>query len=365
MEKFENLGGSITNSGLQNSTAIKAALKSHSAISFGAGTYLFSERITYQIGDSSSITLIGSGADVTVLEWGEISDGIELTYSNNNCSSHIRNLTISTNQNGKSKGLSLVKSTIDPNPANGPLSDITGVTIRGANGYANGNSWKTGIILNGISNINLTDINITGTGGAYSTNGTGLLIEGVSPGSVAFNITRATINYVNTGIIIGSNVQGVTVSQSNLTGNTYGIYVPVSGKNTGQSMLVVTNGNQFNCATAAINIETDYEGVVITNNMFIIPNGSPSIGVQLLLSNTFSIVGNSFVSAGGTSQNGVVIAGYANGAGIVSGNSFGQINPTNIWLQDSSQYVNVQGNGFRTGSTINTGTNNSVAIATD
>lgn len=365
MEKFENLGGSVTNSGQQNSTAIKVALKSHSAISFGAGTYQFSERITYQIGGSSSLTLIGSGADVTVLEWNEISDGIELTYSNNNCSSHIRNLTISTNQNDKSKGLSLVKSTIDQNPANGPLSDITGVTIRGANGYANSQSWKTGIILNGISNINLTDINITGTGGAYSTNGTGLLIEGVSPGSVAFNITRATINYVNTGIIIGANVQGVTVSQSNLTGNTYGIYVPVSGKNTGQSMLVVTNGNQFNCATAAINIETDYEGVVVTNNMFIIPNGSPSIGVQLLLSNTFNIVGNSFVSAGGTSQNGVVIAGYGNGAGIVSGNSFGQINPTNIWLQDSSQYVNVQGNSSRTGSTINTGTNNSVGNATD
>ena len=355
MNTIECFGGGTHR--LDNAPALKAALEYTNVVLFGPGVYNFSQGVTLTIpiGGSvqgSSVLLQGCGADVTILNWPNINGGLTLTYSDSLSSAHVRNMTLATGQSNGGTGLALNISNGTSNPANGPLSDITGVTLRGSDGYAMSNYWTTGILLSGVSNVNLMEINITGEGcSTYSTNGTGLEITGSSEATpVAFNISRATINYVGIGINIGPFVQGVLVTASNFTGDEQGVYAPPEMVVSNKSMLYINGGNQFNCSTAAVNVQSVVVGLQVLGNMIIVPGATNGIqtvvGVQIGLAGPFSVVNNQFVSAGGNGQNGIVIQGYYAGTGLISGNNFYALNPTTIWLQAGSQNVNVQSNAY-------------------
>jgi len=277
-------------------------------------------------------------------------------------------MTLATDQSNGGIGLALDLREGTQSPAYGPLSEIVGVTLRGYDGYAKSNYWTKGILLSGMSNVNLTDVAITGPKPTpkYSKKGTGLEISGSKQAiPVAFNITRATINLVEIGIEIGRFVQGVTISGSNLTGNWTGVYVPQEADNSKRSMLFVNNGNQFNCMNAAINVQSKITDIQVTGNMIILPwisDQSATVGVQIGPAGPFSIVNNAFVSADGSANNlnGVVIQKYWTGAGLISGNNFSAMNPTAIFLQEESQKVNVQSNAYAVGEVVNKGKSNRI-----
>lgn len=346
MITIEAFGGGTDR--LDNAPALKAALAYSNVVIFGPGIYNFLQGVAYTIPTKEAVLLQGRGADATILNWPNADGGLALSYSDWRSSAHVRDMTLATGKSNGGIGLTLIIAEGSSNPANGPLSDIKGVTLRGSDGYAMSNCWTTGVLLSGVSNVNLTDVSITGQGGsAYSTNGTGLEISGSSEAiPVAFNITRSTINYVGFGINIGPFVQGVAIASSNFTGDGTGVYVPPENSDSNRSMLYINGNNQFNCSTAAINVQSVVVGLQVSGNAIIMPGNS--LGVQIGQAGPFSITNNQFISADGAAigQNGIVIQGYSSGAGVISGNNFYALNQTAIWLQAGSQNVNVQSNTY-------------------
>ena len=220
-------GGNNTDSA-DNTAALASAISaqgSQACVFFPAGTYEFLENASETLPSGvASLTLVGSGQDVTDLVWPS-GGGLTINYQGQDDSVHVRDLSILTGTTDAGSGLALVQASAVADPANTPPTTVDNVTIRGADGYAVTDYWADGISDDGVSNVNVNNTSITGAGGAsYSTTGTGINIYGSSATiPVAFNLSNSFIQYVGTGFQYGSYTQGVTISQSNFTGDNYGV----------------------------------------------------------------------------------------------------------------------------------------------
>lgn len=332
---------------------------------FPPGVYAFSSQFVYSLPTSTaSITIEGAGADVSILKWAA-GGGFQVNYSGPGNSAHIRNLSIVTGTTATGNGLVLYQNASSiPNPANSALSEISGVAIRGSDGYAATNYWNTGIYISGVSNVNIVGSSITGQGAGYTTVGTGISIIGTSAAQgVQYNIVGSAIQYVGTGLLYGNYVQGVAVAQSNFTGDNYGIVVNTPAQ--GQDQLTIT-GSQFNCKTIGIYDQIGIAGLSIYGNYIIVPytTGSTVAGVQLASVFGASITSNVIqrIGSSNTNTNGVIIQGGGTIAGVITGNVLANLY-TGIWLTTASSNINVQSNAY-TGNTnsnvLNQGTGNTV-----
>src|SRR6202000_1892727 len=220
---------------------------------FPPGKYKFATNVAYTLPTTSaSITVQGAGSDVSILAWTN-GGGLTITSQSQNNSQHIRNLTFTTQGTGVGNGLTLQSSAAsNPQPDNSAFSDISGVTFRGDDGYDLINYGNVALSINGTSNINLINDRIQGPTNAsgYTSVGTGVVISGTSAQlPVVFNFSSCTMNDIGTAILVAAPMQGMSVTQSNFVGGTYGILVNAGLSNFAEMTVMAS---QFNVANTAI-----------------------------------------------------------------------------------------------------------------
>lgn len=338
--------GGVPDGKTDNSAAFNAAIaaepQGNVCVYIPPGIWAFSAQLSYtQPTTNSSITIVGAGADVTQLLW-SAGGGLLLNYNGAFDSVHIKDLSMLTGATGTGSAITLNQTqTSILNPANSALSNISNVTIRGVDGYAQTDYWNTGVNVIGVSNVNFTGDAFYGPQNA--TGGIGASISGTSAlPPVVFNFTNCTFYSQYYGINYGNRVQGVTVSQSNFTGQVYGI-IAGSGLS-GLDQLAVTT-SQFNDITADIILLSPIVGTLIQGNEFAVQNNGA--GLQLLSYDMTNIVGNNFegASPGLSGTTGIYMGTWGGLSTVITGNTFASLTSA-IFLSSTSQYVNVQSNNY-------------------
>jgi hypothetical protein len=341
-------GGSTSSA--DNGPALMAALAASpgdgQCVSFPPGRFTFASAVTFRLPDgNASVTLSGAGADVTELNWPN-GGGLSFEFVGQDNSVHVRDLALTTGTAGAGRALVLQQSAkLGGNPADSALSDVSRVSIRGVDGYAVSDYWETGVAIVGVSNVNMSGLVVTGSGGeAYASHGQGVVLEGSADDPlVVFNIAGATFNYLLKGLVYGNEVEGVTISQSNFTGDSYGIFVP-DGLN-GLDQLAVTS-SQFNCALAGVYVGSYTSNTLFSSNLFIVPN--TGTGILLERAYLYSAVGNAFNigSPSMTSSHPIGIdIGPTAGGGTITGNLFDNMAAA-IVLEKGATGGNVQSNEY-------------------
>lgn len=351
--------GGNNSAGTNNDTALNSALAAASSVLdacvyFPPGQYNFGANVTYTFPNRfSAVTIRGAGQETTQLIWAG-GGGLTLNMDGTYTSFHVQDMTIVSGTSGSGVGLTLLQQAgAQTAPGNQAMSDVTRVAFRGSDGYAATKYWNTDISMSGVSQINFIGDNFYGpspaAGIGVSLNGTAAAVATVE------NFTDCIFNQLSSGIVYGTDVQGVSVSQSNFTGDVNGISVPGGEVNLDQLVFI---GNQVEATSAGISAASYVPDALISGNLFIVP--ANALAVQLVPSGLFTIYGNSIHGLSTSNTNGFVI-GSSNFGGVITGNSIYNI-LTGIFLQSTSSHVNVQSN-FYNGVTTpvqNSGTSNTV-----
>ncbi|MBH9645037.1 hypothetical protein [Burkholderia vietnamiensis] len=327
---------------------IAASPSGQVCVFFPAGTYKFTSANSYSFpgggSGTSSITFQGAGAEVTKLDVQANTTAFSFNYASQSNSTHIRDLTIMTNQPGNSAiGVYLNQTNASvTNPAVEPASDISHVIFRGNDGFGVTNYWSTAVTISGVGNVNFDGSYFFGSSTKL---GTGVNLFGTASAiPVVFNFHSSAFVDMQTGIVYGTYVQGVTVSQSNFTHVQNGIVSNAS--ESGLDQLTVSN-SQFEASSNGILESTGIAGTIISNNLFIVDDGAN--GVNLSGCANCQIVGNAFASGGGTPNDGISITGAALPT-VVTGNTF-QSMTNGVFMNASGHGVTVIGNGYKSNST--------------
>lgn len=330
---------------------------------FPPGKYKFSSNVVYSFTNANaSITMKGAGSDLTELSWSG-TDGITINYKGPFNSVHVKDMTFTTSGINAGTGLKL-NQTISSyvNPANSAVSDVAGVTFRGADGYAATQYWAYGVDIYNVSNVNFINDSFVGEAGSYGTAGVGVNLHGTSTvGPIVSNFTDTFFQWLYAGIIYGANTQGVSVAQSNFTGDAYGIYAPANGQVVDQ--LTVTS-SEFNCSLEGVYTLTGISNTIIQNSYFIVPKNA--VGIDLSSAFSYSIVGDTFeINSGATNTVGLAINTTTGPGGVISGNVFSGLT-TGAYLQSASSNAILLGNQYanNTNNFVNSGSNNKIGVAT-
>lgn len=356
---FQNIAdyGGIPDGTTDNSAAFIAALTASPVgsrcVFLGPGNWSFAATLDYTfVGANESVTIIGAGADLTVLTFPNSNNGFNIAFTSQYNSIHVRDMTVATGATGQT-GLNIVQTVTVINPG-APISDITNVNFRQAGGYTSSGWWGVAIELNKVSNFNITNVAVTGSGG-----GTGVQIDGAS-GNPPVNFNFQGCNFLNIpyGMVLNQLVQGVTVNQCNFSANTYGISTPASV--TGLDQLTISN-SQFNCMFG-LYILSEWQNLMVSHNLFIVNNAVGSAGIYNSAAVMFVIVGNTFQNnLGTTNPIGIYLNNTLGVGGVITGNLFRFMGPA-ISLDTATGGVNVQSNAYFNNSTnvSNLGTGNTI-----
>jgi hypothetical protein len=271
---------------------------------------------------------------------------------------HIRDLSFTTGTTNGGNALTLNLATSVASPAYTANSDVYNVTIRGDDGYSQTDFWSTELSIQNVSNVNVENGNFEGAAGGH---GNGINIVGLPASStfaVVLNVAKSAFNNLSNGLIYGTFVQGVTIDQSNFTGDTNGIIS--SASETGLAQLTVTN-SQIATFGAGIATLSAIPGTMISNNLFI-ALGSGVNAINLVAANSFSITGNVLTSTTATSTNGIVIGTVSGKGGMITGNTISGFT-TGIALGATSTNTAAVSNSITLGNTVaisNSGTGNTI-----
>ena len=332
-----NNGGSVDNSAAF-AAAAAAGPAGQACVYFPPGNYAFSGTLTYTMpSNTASISVLGAGQDVTKLIWAA-GGGMTVNFITDANSAHIRDLTFATGTTAAGSAVSLVQTAANTSFSyNGILSDVSNVTIRGNDGYQVSDYWNVGIYDFGISNVNFIGDDIVGRS---ALGGIGIEITGdANRIPVAFNVYGCQFSGLSYGFDYAPYTQGVSITSSNFTNVTRGVYA----FGTGLDQLTIT-GSQFNAASINIDLETPVLQTMIYGNLILLQTNAN--GIYLNPSSSTSIVGNSFApNPGATTTNGITFNGYNALSSVVTGNNFAQLT-TGVNLTTNAKYVNVQANTY-------------------
>lgn len=317
-------------------------------------------------GAADSLRIWGPGPEIAKLDW-HSAGGITFNYLGAFNSVQMVDLSLVTKTTGGSTAVKLVQTSAGiSDPGNSALNIFQNVLLHGSSGFGAGHVdyWGNGIVVRGVSNINFTNVQITGpTITPYSTLGVGIDIAGTAALiPVVYNLVGCTFNLLNLGIVYGAFLQGFTCTNSNFTGCAIGIAVPAGI--TGLVQMIVTN-SQFNCSTA-LNVLSEVVGIQFNNNLLLIPN--PGSGLIINPSHTNTICNNIFTPAAfGGVENGIVIGVTAATSGsMITGNIFWFMGSAAIDLLAGSQNVSVQSNKYLNcaANVVDNGTGNTIGGGT-
>ena len=314
---------------------------------FPCGNYKITSPITINLAAGASISVTGAGADCVLLNFTNNS-GIIVNYGNQFSSTHWRGFAIGAGQAGGGAAITLAQAVASTNPASGATSDFSAVTVRGSDGYGVTDYWGTGFSVQNVSNVNWYGVSVTGPNPGVSfcgsSCGVGIILAGVPASTaygVAYNVASSAFNFNTYGIEYGSYVQGLTVNQTNFTGDKSGIYVPAG--DTGILSLLSVANSQFASGANNIDIEALMIGPIITGNFFQIATSSAGV---FAISQWGTFSGNTFFIAGGASSTtGIALTGPSGTQNTITGNVFNDL--TTGWSTTSgTNFTKVIGNAY-------------------
>ena len=334
-------------------------------IRFPPGVFRINSAITAALGTVlGSVRIEGSGPLVTYLWFPNASTGMLVDLGTNpTASAHVRDLTFLTSGVGTSTGLT-IKSSVALNVEG--ITDLTNLDFWGITGYGQGEFFSTAIIINGVSNVIMQNINIYGGGATCTVSlsnvcGTGLLIEQNSSNVTNFiNVDNSNFYYLSTGINGIGDVEGLTVQQTTFLANSVGILSTVG---TGLTLQWgIGPNNNFTDVFTDIKIVNPVNGLFVNNNLFLLINaGQVGVSVGATVNNGAAIVsGNYFGCTTTSTTKGIYIgSSTANKPSTVIGNLVIGCG-TGIQTDTGSALVTVMGNGLGSNTTAinNTGTLN-------
>lgn len=299
--------------------ALNAALAVSNYIKFPSGHFIFKSKITYTTvngngGSSAAVTIEGGGPGVTVLDWNNSTDGLEINAATVNLNAVIRSLTIATNQVAGGVALTLKLTVLNSNAATERASLISNVAFRG-NATANAH-WLTNINLQNVSNIIVEDCFILGA----SHTGTGIVFignVGLSSPAISLAVLNTEILSTDIGIRYDALAQGLFVFNTNLTDVNTGIFIPSSIA--ALTQLLISNC-QINPTTSGIGVdlESTCSAVCISNTLIIV--GIGGIGLKYVVAEYFTVIGCAFAATSTGSGTGVLVtatAGTTTGGSII------------------------------------------------
>jgi hypothetical protein len=341
-----NAGTAVNNTALTNALTVGG---SNPCVFLPPGNYSLNAGFSYTLpNNTASLTIIGSGQQVTNVTVSGSGDGFDFYFPSNANSIHFRDMTIMTNQAGGGTGVQVSNTTGNVVATDQTASDFTNVTFRGSDGIGATDYWVNGISLVNVSNFNFTNLFVIGPSAHNAGVGVKLNSTVGAYYPIVFNFQGCQFNELSQGIYYGQNVQGVTVNQSNFTNDSNGIWVP-SGI-TGTDQLSVS-GSQFNTFSEGIGMNSAVIQTSIVNNLFLIE--ANSTGIYFNSYSQSLVVGNNFGCQSTTGTNAVTFVTRSALSALVTGNTFVQC-ATGINLTSTSTNVNVQSNSY------NSNTNNVV-----
>jgi hypothetical protein len=374
MDHGGNNHGVVDNTAALLST-VAAGPTGSPCVFFPPGAYSFSGNVNIQLANiSSTISLLGAGSVASELLWPS-GGGLTITMPGGSKNGvHIRDLSFLSGVAGGGTGIYLNNPTAGSLTAPLENSDITNVSLHGADGYGLSDFWTTGILAQSWSSILFSNIQVTGavTGSdlaGYCGSGIGINVVGNAGGGspplgVIYNIIGSQFNCLLSGINNGVFAQGITISQSNFVANRNGI---TTSSGSGSTQITVM-GSQFNVSDNAILDTVGVPDFQIVGNTFLVPPNtftgtSAAISLQPVFS--ASIVGNSFyvltASPPGAGTFGIIVASNSYVGAVITGNSFSNF-ATAIQLTSASSGNNVQSNIYshNTSNVVNGGTGNTI-----
>ena len=352
-------GNGTTNNSPALASAFAALTTRGGCIDFPAGRYLFSTAVTltYPASGIYSVTLLGAGTDNTTLYWAA-ANGITINAHGAEQTIHVRDMTFSTGSAGGYSALTLNNSSPLGTIA---LSDVFRTIFRGDDGGDLTDYWTNGISVVGQSNINFDSDTFFGPSSANA--GNGILLNGNTSESpyygIVYNIAKCGFFWTGNGLVIGTYIQGISITQSNFTNGLTGIWGQPGG--VGFDELAVTAGNQFNTTGNQIEIQQPIAHMIVNGNLFFVSGGNTGIFFDST-GQQHTIVNNVFNGTSSSGSNGIYVAS-SNANGVVTGNLFANLN-VGVNLIGTSGW-NVQANSYQSVTTdvANIGSN-SVGIAT-
>lgn len=348
-------GGKGTYAISASQTVVSEAMTSGYAggiVYFPPGAFYFASTLTITINSTQTVpgsfSIRGAGSNITKLIFNGASyGGLEVVYGSAFSSCHIEGMSILTSgaASGTNSGIALVQAA-STGSGNGsyPITTLRDLEFRGSDGFNETHCWAIGLLLQGVSTINVYDCNFFGPTGTPT--GIGIdLAEAPSGASiipVVFNFFGCNFTHLSVGIQYGGNCQGLSVVDCNMTANFTGILVP-SGSSTPDQLSVTAS--QLNNINFSIFCQGVCQAVTITENLILIE--ANSVGILFNQAGQSVIVGNSFgpSSLPDTNMTGISVGTYNQGATIITGNYFDQIS-LGINLVAGSSHVNVQSNAY-------------------
>jgi hypothetical protein len=338
--------------GVNDSTAaFNEAIAVNGSLEFPAGKFRFDGALSYTIPNGvASVSISGQGRDVTILFWPNAGGGLTINYQSPDNTAHVSDLSFTTGVAAGGTGLALISDATQGIA----VSDVYRVTFRGDDGYGVTDYWNTGVVAEGITNLNFEGVMVQGTGvsGTGTLNGNGLILEGVAAAStfaVQVNVAKSVFQSLDTGILYGSFLQGLTVDATNFTVVKNGIISNSSEIGT-LSQLCVTNSQigLFNDGGASIATFTPINNTMISNNFFFFdPGGSNNIGLDLSANSHFNVYGNQFASGATTACGAAIFIGTTSpgAAGVIAANDIFSCN-IGVALGTGSAKILVSSNTF-------------------
>jgi hypothetical protein len=335
-------------------TAALASFNESGSLFFPAGTYTFlsSPAFTYPTGPFG-LTLLGDGADVSILYW-PTGSGLSFAANSPLHSIHLRDLTFSTAGSANSSvGVSLTNNIQGGNFAQ---NDVYRVTFRGADGGAQTDYWNTGLAINGWGNFAHDSCVFYGPANAGA--GIGVALAGVPSGafqySLIHNFSKCSWFNEGEGLVYGNYVQGVTLDQCNFTNGTTDVLIPAGA--VGCVQLAISN-SQFAGIGERILLNGPIATVLLSNNVIFVEANQIGIafnaiyGQVCITGNNFSgssIVGNFGVNVNATGYTCTIVGnafyGLANGVNLAGATTGGWIVALNNYQGCVNQVINIGSN---------------------
>jgi hypothetical protein len=353
--------GYVADGSTNNYTAVVNAIaalgSAGGAIYFPPGIGVISPAISvnYPATGFYSVSFIGAGADITTLQFNGCS-GIIINAQDYPQSATFRDMTFTTNATDSHYGVTL-NNTVQLGIFG--QNDFTRVNFRG-NDNSLTKCWNRAIFINGMSNVNYDTCLFYGTS---SNAGIGLYIQGYAAGALQYtivhNIAKCGFYNLGIGIVYGTYVQGVTVTQTNIVNGTTAIYLEPGAVGATQ---LACSGCNFDTIGNQIYLGAPIATVLLTNNSMYIPTGAAGV-VFTTTGSGHSITNNLFVGDAGTSSTSGVVVNGSNAPGVITGNIFQNLT-TGVNLAGTTGF-NVQANQYSSvGTTVANIGSNTVGVAT-
>ncbi len=365
---LRDLGGDPT-ADADSAPALKKILqkcKAQCSVAIPAGKYRFSSAIEHTFDDErSSISIVGAGADATILNWPNTGGGLSFTWKSIANSLRIRDVSLTTSQASGGTAIALLNSTKWAGYQIDTQKHVERVTFRGDDGSNVRQYWTRAVYSQAVNYVNFNEIMVYGGGDGITKQGYGIVLSDI-PGIITanFNIIGSSFLQLDTGLLTIDDPQGIAITNSTFVDNEVGIATR-AGSSELQGMLISTSN--FNNRRYNVNLQTQVNDVQIIGNTFITQDDAPLPSFGVVLGNVarFTFVGNNFITFSSVTDPALKIDQTHGWPGVVADNNFSGPFSTAIELTSRASRIVVQGNAFSNiikSKVVNAGQHNAIDV---